>query len=75
MEKDESWSCILAAVVFKKWTTANMLKFYSMGKLVIGRDRSILITKMLDWELIHHKKQTQIDKNNIRKNSKIFDYN
>ena len=49
VDKDESWSCTLAAEVFKIWTTANMLKCYSMGKLVFGRDMILLITQTVYW--------------------------
>ena len=46
-----------------------------MGKLVFGRDMILLITQTVCWELIYQQKNKQINKNNIHKNSKIFDYN
>ena len=47
-----------------------MLKGYSPGQLVFGRDIIILIKHMIYWELIHHKDQAQINKDNIHENSK-----
>ena len=51
-----------------------MLKGYTPGQLVFGRDMILLIKHMVDWELICQKNQEQINKYNIQKNSKIVDY-
>ena len=49
------------------------LKFYSTGQIIFGRDIIILIKRTLDWELIRQKNQTQINKDNIRKNRNLVD--
>ena len=51
-----------------------MLKGYTPGQLVFGRDMILLIKHMVDWELICQKNQEKINKYNIKKNSKIVDY-
>ena len=47
-----------------------MLKSYSLVQLVFGRDMILQIKHMVGWGLICQKNQTQIDKDNIRENSK-----
>ena len=36
--------------------------------ILFGCDMILLIKHMVDWELLRHQKQTQINKDNIRKN-------
>ena len=45
-----------------------MLKGYSPGQLMFGRDMILLIKHKLDWELIRQQNQEKINKENIRKN-------
>ena len=54
------------------FSTANRLKWYSSGQFVFGCNMIIPIKHMVDWELIHQQKQTQINKYHIKKNSKRF---
>ena len=51
-----------------------MLINYITGQLVFGRDMILLIKHKTDWELIRNQMQTQINKDNIRKNSKGVDH-
>ena len=41
---------------------------YSPVQLVFGRDMILPIKHMVEWGLIIHKKQTHINKDNIREN-------
>ena len=55
-------------------STENRLKDYITVLLLIVRDISLLIKHKVDWELIRHQKQTQINKDNIRENIRQVDY-
>ena len=72
IDEDEPWSRILAAAALKICYTKNRLKGYSMVQLLFSHDIIILIKHMAGWELICHKNQAQINKDNICENSKIF---
>ena len=48
---------------------------YIPVQLVFGRDMIQPIKHKVDWELIRHRKQTQINKQNIHKNYKRVDHN
>ena len=54
-----------------------MLKGYSPGQLLFGRDMILLIKHEVGWGLIRQRKQTQINKDNICKNKHrvYYDYN
>ena len=52
VEKYYPWSRISAAAAFLTRSTENMLKSYSLGQLVFGRDMTFLIKHTVDWELI-----------------------
>ena len=69
VEKDDPWSGILDVAEFKILSTTNGLKSYSNGQLVFGRDMIFPIKHKVDWELIHQRNQTQINKDNTHKNS------
>ena len=75
VDKDEHWSGILAAAEFAIISTENRLKGYSPGQLVFSREIILPIKYTVDWELIHQWKQIKINKNSIRKNSKIVERN
>ena len=68
VDEDDPWSGILAAAEFAILSTTNMLKGYSPGQLMFGRDMILLIKHKLDWELIRQQNQEKINKENIRKN-------
>ena len=52
-----------------------MLRYYITGQLVFGHGKITLIKNMTDWEVVHQRKKTKINKDNIRKNRKLFDRN
>ena len=68
VEGDDEWSVILAAEAFLIRSTTNRLNGYSPGQLIFVRDMNLLIKNTVHWGLICQKKQTQINKDNIRKN-------
>ena len=73
-DKDYPWSGILDTVEFAIFSTTNRLKGYSLGQLLFGRDKIPPIKHTVDWELICQQKQTQINKDNIRKNRNRVDH-
>ena len=50
------------------------MKGYSPGQLVFSRDMIIPIKHTVDWELILHRKQTKINKDNICENRHRVDH-
>ena len=74
VHQENSWSGILASAAFTINPTANGLKGYSMGQLVFFCDMILLMKHMVDWELLRQRKQAQINRDNIRKNSKRVDH-
>ena len=66
VDKDDPWSGILATAAFKNFSTINGLKFYSTRQLIFGRDMTLPIKQKVDWELIRHQNQAQINKDNTR---------
>ena len=70
----DPWTGVLAAESFPIHSTKNRLKVYIPGQLVFGCDMIILIKHNMDWRLIRHQNQTQINKDNIHKNIKIVDH-
>ena len=68
VDKYDPWSGILAAAAFEIISTTNILKGYSPGQLVFGRDMIIPIKYTVDWYLLLQENQAQINKDNIRKN-------
>ena len=75
VEKDDPWSGILEAEEFVIFSTTNRLNVCSPGKVVFGRDMIIQKQHKVDWELIRHRNQTQINEDNVHKNIKIYDHN
>ena len=75
VDKYDPWMVILAASELAILSTKNKLKGYSPGQLLFGRDMIIPIKHKADWELIRQQYQTQINKDNIHKNSKRVDHN
>ena len=65
---------ILAAAAIENFSATNRQKGYSQGQLIFGRDMILPIKCRVDWELIHHQKQTQINKDNACKNKHRVDY-
>ena len=65
---------ILAASEFAICLTTYRQKGHSPGQLIFGRDMILPIKYRLNWELICHKNQMQINKDNARENKHIVDY-
>ena len=72
IDKDDLWSGFLAETAFTILSTTNRLKCYSPEQILFGRDMIIPIKHKLNSGLICQKRKTQINKENIRKNSKII---
>ena len=56
VDKDDPWSVTLATASFKICSTTIMLKGYSLGPLVFGRDMITPMKYNVDWKLICQKK-------------------
>ena len=74
VDKDDPWAGILAPSGFAIISTTNRKKCYIPGQLIFGRDMILQIKHRLDWELIRQQKQTQINRDNARKNRHRVDY-
>ena len=72
MLKKKPWPGILEESAFVTFSTTNSSKVYSIGQSVFGRDIILLIKHKLDWELIPHQKQMQINNENIHKKIKYL---
>ena len=59
---------------FNFFSIKNRLKGYSPGQLVFGHYMILPIKYTADWELIRQKNQTQKNKDNIRKKSKLVNH-
>ena len=55
VDKDDSWSGILASASFAISSTKNMQKGYSLVQLIFGCDVIILIKHRADWELLRQR--------------------
>ena len=75
VETNEPWMGILAAEACVMIWTINRIKGYIPGQLLFGRYMILLIKNEMDWELIHQRKQVQINNDNIRKNKHRVDHN
>ena len=74
VDKNDPWTGILAAVAFEIRSTTIRQIGYSPGQLIFGSDMILLIKHRVGWELIRRQKQTQINKDNARKNKHSVDY-
>ena len=70
LDKYYPWFGNMAAAAYIVIPKTIRLKVYSLIQLLFIRDMTLLIKHKVDWESIHPKKQTQINKDNIRKNIK-----
>ena len=64
VDKNEPYMDILAAAEFEICLTTNRQKCYSLSQWTFGRVMILSIKYRVDWELIHHKIQTQINRDN-----------
>ena len=69
VNKDDPWLNILSAAAFTVRSTANRLKVYSTVQLIFGPDMISLIKCTANWGLIHQRKHTHVNKDNIHANS------
>ena len=74
VDEYDSWSGILSASAFAITSTTNRLKGYSPGQLIFDLDMILPVKHTVNWSLIRHQKQAQINIDNIRKSNKIFDH-
>ena len=58
VDKNDSWTGILAVAAFVICSTTNRLKGHSPGELIFCRDMILPIKHRVGWELIRQKKQT-----------------
>ena len=72
--ENDPWTCILAASEFVICSTTNGKKGYSPGQLIFGHDMILPIKHRVDWELIHQRKLTQINRDNTLENKHRVDY-
>ena len=70
------WSEVLASIAYVIRSTYHTTLKATPAQLVFGRDMVQPVTYVAEWKLIRNRKQTLIDKNNIRENSTRveFDY-
>ena len=74
VDKNDPWTGILDEADFTIRSTTNKKKGYSPGQLIFGRDMILLIKYTVDWKFIRKIKQTQINRDNTRKNKNRVDY-
>ena len=74
VDEDDPWTGILSASSLEIISTINRQNSYSPGQLVFGRDMILLVKHKVYWELIRQRNQTQINKDNIHKNSQRVDH-
>ena len=75
VDEKDWWTGILDASTFAICPTTKRKKGYSPGQLIFGRETIILIKHMVDWELIRHKRETQINRHSTHENRRRVDYN
>ena len=75
VDEDELWSVILDAAEFAIVPTTSRLKGYILGQLVLGHDMILPIKHNVDCRLTPYQNQTQTNRDIIRKNIKMVDYN
>ena len=73
VDKYDPWPGILLGAEFTTRSTENRLKAYSQGQLSFGCDMTLVIKHKVYWEIICQLNQTQVNKDNICKNSNRVD--
>ena len=73
-DEDEPWTGIYYTSAFENFSTTNRQKGYIPVQLIFVRDMILPIKHTVDWELIRHQKQTQINKYNILTNRHRVEY-
>ena len=67
VNKDGPWLGILSVAVFVIHFTQNILKGYTTGQLIFVHDTILPMNFKYNWELIHQRKQMNINDYNDRK--------
>ena len=70
LDEDDPWKGLLAAAAFAVRATIHTTLQKTPAQLVFGRDMILNINHLANWEYIKQRKQTLINKNNERENSK-----
>ena len=70
VDKDDSWSGILAATMFAVRATYHTTTQATPMQLVFQRDAILNIPYQANWDMIRKRKQDKIKENNIRENKK-----
>ena len=74
VDKNYPWTVILSAAAFPIRSTNSRLKGCSPLQLVFGHDMILPIKYEVDWELMHQRKQAQINNDDNRENRNRVDY-
>ena len=74
LEEEDPWSGILSAAMFALRSTYHTTLQATPMQLVFGRDSMLNVKFEADWNLIKKRKQQEINRNNIRENSKRLPY-
>jgi hypothetical protein len=70
----DPWTAHLASVAWAIRSTYHTVLNATPGQLVFGRDMVLPIQFQADWARIQLRKQTAIDKDNLRENAKRIDH-
>ena len=74
MDQDDPWMVILATAAFAVRYILHIIKYYTLGQLLFGRDMVLPIKYIANWKLIRQHKQSQINYNIVRKNKTRLDH-
>ena len=74
LDEEDPWSGILTAVAFAIRSTIHTTTQATPMQLVFGRDSILNISHRANWKYIIQRKQTLINKNNQRENSRRIPY-
>ena len=72
LDEDDPWKGILSSTAFAVRSTYHTTLQKTPGQLIFGRDMIFNIKHTANWDYIKQRKQTLIQKNNLRENSKII---
>ena len=69
MDETDPWAGILSAVTFAMRSTIHTTLSATPGQLVFGCDMIMNLKCEADWQAIRQRKQSVINKNNVKENS------
>ena len=70
LDEEDPWKGVLGATAFAVRSTLHTTLKKTPGQLVFGRDMIFNMKHEANWEYIKDRKQTLINKNNVRENAK-----